>query len=230
MKKSFWVTASVITFFIGIFGTAIFLLKPLPKDIQEVPLLLSCESESFPGISEKIKEIKKSESSYFSKNSWQGYKRDDWYGSFLKAMNQDSLLNITDDSEVYRFLWLRTFHHPLVVAIKRKDGLTTLSTVETNGAGGYEPREIIKSKTFQLKDDEYCNFIRLLNKSDFWEMTSNKGISGTDGAQWIMEGVKNGRYHITERWSPADGQFREACVYLLQLSGVDVDKLGDELY
>lgn len=145
-------------------------------------------------------------------------------------MRQESLLDVTDDSEIYRFLWLRIFHHPIVVAVKRKGNLATLLTVENNGAGGYEPKENVRSTEFQLKEDEYCKFLSLVDKADFWEMSKEKEAIGMDGAQWIMEGVKNGRYHLTEEWSPNNGNFREACIYLLQLSGVDVDKLGNELY
>ena len=26
-----------------------------------------------------------------------------------------------------------------------------------------------------------------------------------DGAQWILEGVRNGKYHVVDRWSPEKG-------------------------
>ena len=29
-----------------------------------------------------------------------------------------------------------------------------------------------------------------------------ENIVNLDGAQWIVEGVKNGQYHVVDRWSP----------------------------
>lgn len=77
MRKSFWICISIVTFFVGVLGTTIFLLKPLPKDIQGVPLMINCESKSFPGISKEIKEIKKGKSGYFPKDTRQSYKTQD---------------------------------------------------------------------------------------------------------------------------------------------------------
>jgi hypothetical protein len=28
---------------------------------------------------------------------------------------------------------------------------------------------------------------------------------GMDGAQWIIEGVKGGKYHVVDRWMPKSG-------------------------
>jgi hypothetical protein len=45
---------------------------------------------------------------------------------------------------------------------------------------------------------------------------------GFDGAQWILEGVKDQKYHVVDRWTPRDGAFREACLYLLKLSQIGI--------
>jgi hypothetical protein len=31
---------------------------------------------------------------------------------------------------------------------------------------------------------------------------------GLDGSQWVIEGIKNGSYHLVDRWSPKDGEVR----------------------
>jgi hypothetical protein len=37
----------------------------------------------------------------------------------------------------------------------------------------------------------------------FWEVSTRDGNrDGLDGAAWIVEGVKQGRYHIIDHWSP----------------------------
>jgi hypothetical protein len=36
-----------------------------------------------------------------------------------------------------------------------------------------------------------------------------------DGAQWIIEGARNGTYHIVDRWSPEDGEIRALGLLIL---------------
>jgi hypothetical protein len=42
-----------------------------------------------------------------------------------------------------------------------------------------------------------------------------------DGAQWILEGVKNGKYQVTDRWSPEVGPIRNLGIMML----IDLAKL-----
>jgi len=44
-----------------------------------------------------------------------------------------------------------------------------------------------------------------------------------DGDEWVLEGVRDGRYHVVARVSPRNGTYREACLYLLSLSKIEVD-------
>ena len=53
---------------------------------------------------------------------------------------------------------------------------------------------------------------------------------GNDGAQWILEGMKDGRYHVVDRWSPDGGDYRAACLHLLKLSGLGVNPKGVDVY
>jgi hypothetical protein len=36
-----------------------------------------------------------------------------------------------------------------------------------------------------------------------------------DGAQWIIEGVRNGSYHIVDRWSPTNGEIRALGLFMV---------------
>lgn len=155
-----------------------------------------------------------------------------WYGKHLKAMNEKSLLDTSDENaEIYRFLWLRSFHHPIFVRIERNQNEIKLFTKELDGKGGYEPGKVLRSDETLIKQEDFCKFLSILKEANYWQMqTEEKDDLGNDGAQWILEGVKEGRYHIVDRWSPRDIDFREACIYLLKLSGIDIDKLGDDLY
>ena len=39
----------------------------------------------------------------------------------------------------------------------------------------------------------------------------------------MLEGVKGGRYHVVDRWSPDGGPFRKAMLDLVALAGMKVD-------
>jgi hypothetical protein len=68
-----------------------------------------------------------------------------------------------------------------------------------------------------------------LDDSCYWQLaTQDDSMDGNDGARWILEGVKGGRYHIVDRWTPQNGSYRELCLYALKLSGLKLD--ASELY
>jgi hypothetical protein len=195
------------------------------------------ESRNFPGLSRKISELKKGKSGYLPKDNFSGgwEKLDDfindWYGEHLRAMGEKSFLDVSDENiETYRFLWLRSFHHPIFVRIEREENKIKLFTKELGGAGGYRPGKVLRSNKINLEKEEFCRFLNLLEDANFWKMPTKHDVLGEDGAQWILEGVKKGRYHIMDRWSPEKGEYREACVYLLKLSGYDVDGFKEHLY
>lgn len=238
MKRfSFWIIVSLFTFLIGL-GAVLTWLYFNQKEIVEiepVPLFENIQPKTYPGLSRKISELPKGKSGYFPKNTWNGHDTadhfmNDWYGDFLKAMGEKSLLNVSDEKEVYRFLWLRTFHHPIFVRIERKGNSIRLFSKESNGAGGYEPGKVIRTTNTTLDETQWLDFLNLLGESKYWQMPAEDKRSGFDGSQWILEGVKENRYHVVDRWTPETGEYREACIYLLKLSGVGVDRLKDELY
>ena len=49
--------------------------------------------------------------------------------------------------------------------------------------------------------------------------------TGLDGAQWIIEGLLNGNYHIVDRWSPEEGSIRAIGLHFLKLSDLKVDEI-----
>jgi hypothetical protein len=62
-----------------------------------------------------------------------------WYSKHLRAMNQPSMWCGNEPDTEYRFTWLRTFHHPVVVRVTNTGNVTRIEAVELNGAGGYSP-------------------------------------------------------------------------------------------
>jgi hypothetical protein len=153
---------------------------------------------------------------------------DQWYSKHLRAMGAESLLASSADKQTraYRFLWLRTFHHPISILLRiRPDGSGQLDSVELNGHGGFDPGTIMTTQIVEVSKDQVNQFEGFIGAADFWASpTPNQNLTGRDGAQWILEGVKEQKYHVVDRWTPKDGAYREACLYLLGLSKIEVNK------
>src|SRR6476660_1924017 len=98
------------TFFLGL-GVFVFVFFYLdfipeidPPNLLPVQKKESCaESKTFPGLSQKISELKKGKSGYFPKDKFTVNRAEeddfvnDWYGEHLKAMGEKSLLDVSND-------------------------------------------------------------------------------------------------------------------------------------
>ena len=143
----------------------------------------------------------------------------------LWRMGEPSFLNLRLDPAYhgYRFLWLRSFHPSIAVRIDiEPSGRGVLTAKRLSGKGGYHPGHLIEKRTKDLSARTVMAFLDRLTRADFWHSLP-LDRSGLDGAYWILEGVKDGSYHIEERWSPVRGAFRNACLFLLERSGLDID-------
>ena len=242
IKKLLSSPVAVVTFFFGV-AIVVLLQLPLipdssPVEPDAVATPVACPASlGFPGISREVSNLSKGKSGYFPaglfSSSWDGEDTfiNDWYGKHLTAMREKSLLDADgSDTEIYRFLWLRSFHHPISVRVERQDNDIYLYTTELTGAGGYEPGQIFRSQVIRLDQAKWCDLLRLIDEAKFWNEPSNKEKALQDGAQWILEGVKEHRYHLVDRQSPRVGRYRDACIYMLELSGIDTHEPDNDIY
>jgi hypothetical protein len=149
-----------------------------------------------------------------------------WYSTYLRAMHEPSLLEESKDGSLtaYRFLWLRTFRHPIAVRLMvRVDGTGSLSGKVTSGAGGYEAGNMTWNESVDISEAHVEQFIGFSQKAEFWTSRTRGSVGGADGAQWIMEGVHNGIYHVVDRWSPTKDDYATMCLFLLRLSKIPVN-------
>jgi hypothetical protein len=154
-----------------------------------------------------------------------------WYSEQLDALDELPIhgqkSNVT--KRIYRFIWLRSFHHPISLRIEISDkDRAVLYIKETDGAGGYEPGKIKTKDEKGLSKVEVGKFLETIAKNNFWSLAKTGGGDGLDGAQWIIEGVSDGKYHVVERWSPDEGNVREIGLCFLKMSGLNVN--DDEIY
>ncbi|MCV5690214.1 hypothetical protein OFN32_39010, partial [Escherichia coli] len=58
--------------------------------------------------------------------------------------------------------------------------------------------------------------LEALTRIGFWDLPADEGRGelGFDGSQWIIEGVKDGKYHRIERWN--GGEIRDWALLLMR--------------
>jgi hypothetical protein len=163
--------------------------------------------------------------------------KEQWYSGQLRALKEPSLweLSKTQTTQTFRFLWLRSFDRPISVRLDvHQDGTGLLTTKATSGQGGYKPGGLVMNKTRALTKEQTKWALDRINEAGFWGLpTYEKPKEGVgpngektvqidlDGAQWILEGVKDGKYQVTDRWSPENGPVRTLGIMML----IDLAKL-----
>ena len=133
--------------------------------------------------------------------------RNHWYSEQLEAMGEP-VLKADGSSNIYRFTWLRSFHHPVAVRIVDGGGHCTLRAVELDGAGGYAPGNVFRSKDLKLPAEKCIEVEQLMRITGFWRLAPHEQTNGKDGAEWIVEGAAT-EYKAVARWSPKSGPMRE---------------------
>ena len=154
-------------------------------------------------------------------------------------MDEPSLSNIkTTGVETYRFLWLRTFDHPIAVRVQNHEGRFLLWSKQLDGKGGYEPGKLVINTTKSITAVEWAAFVGHIEQASFWTLARLelersevflREVS-MDGTMWALEGLRDGQYHYVDRCLPLSGRIRDChtkfhncCLYLLELSGLKPD-------
>src|ERR1035438_1108583 len=83
----------------------------------------------------------------------------------------------------YRFLWLRTFHHPVSARLEvAKDGAAQLFVKVLNGQGGYEIGHTVLNRHIKSPKEAVDHFLELLQEADFWNTPTEQPESNEIGA------------------------------------------------
>jgi hypothetical protein len=141
-----------------------------------------------------------------------------WYASALYLLDERPLWPPSPDKTVYRFTWLRSFHDLVSIAF----------TVFPDGSGQIRTRVLKRdawnpqSKLTDVTAADVSRVEALIATAEFWQMTTEGGSSGCDGAEWILEGTQRGLYHIVSRWDARKTPFGKAALALVQLAGYKV--------
>lgn len=164
---------------------------------------------------------------YFPSGTVDGYA--DYFSSYLNSIGEPKLTNVKQNPKalVYRLDFLSWGNGRwLIVRISfEPDGTARIeTTVQSNAIGSPHKAEI------SVSTDNAKGFLRMVDKSDFWEMPSlrpdNESEKGKvykpDSDIWIFEGVRNGGYHVVFRRGPDSSPFTEMVEFLAKnLAGLD---------
>lgn len=161
---------------------------------------------------------------YFPPNTFQTPGGDfmvQWYSSVLYALAEKPLWPADPKSAAYRFIWMRSFH----------DQVSITMDVQPGGSGqlrlqvlGRIPRKL-ESRTESLSKAQVQGVLALIEKAEFWKMETEGGPHGNDGAEWVLEGVQAGQYHIVTRWDARTTVFGKALLEMLRLSNYKTDEI-----
>jgi hypothetical protein len=160
----------------------------------------------------------------------------EWYSQQLKALQEPSLWETSKSikGQVYRFLWLRSFNHPVVVRLNvNDDGTGTLVTKVGDGQGGYPPGKLIENRTQDLSKQQTQRFLDEVKELKYWDLPSreetNPEVVNLDGARWVVEAVRRVNYKIVDRWSPEKGPIKTLGLTMtIELAGMKL--LYQEVY
>ena len=184
-----------------------------------------------------LAEVFKDTSSYVKREPFHNA----WYSKHLNAMKEPVIYVDNTLNEIYRFTWLRSFHHPIAIRIEKQENKYMLYWKVCNGAGGYDPGELIIDKKKTLDENTWTEFKKLLDQVDFWNLQTSERIPtrmvkmtdgslaeevtiGTDGAQWILEGRINPQYHVVVRWTPnKESTYYQCCDFLIKLTDIEIN-------
>lgn len=149
---------------------------------------------------------------------------DDMTSVHLKAMKEPSLWKLSQKdckANVYRFLWLAWGEHPICIRLTRTGGAFVLHIAGHDGPPGIKAGRLTLNRDVKLSDQQGERLVGLLGRTAFWtspvEVKESRGIA--DGDRIVIEGVKDGRYHVISRAGSATGEsYKAFCHSLLELA------------
>jgi len=161
----------------------------------------------------------------------------DTFTNFLTALDETSLFAVKDSQATsYRLIWFRPGLMPVAVRIAvQKNGLGDLEAkVVSQHAKVINKKKLILDKntglaidrTALIPADKVGILLELVQQSDFWSLGPEEPDSALlDGPMCVLEGIRDGKYHVVYRYSPKASNFTHVAKYLAK----DLAQLDDSI-
>jgi hypothetical protein len=145
--------------------------------------------------------------SYFPPETFTGRASDfteRMFASAMYALGEKPLwpTSVTNES-IYRLTLLPAFGDAIVVSLTvAADDNGKIATKSMNR----DEESVTTERASDVPSDNVVRFLSALDQAHFWqgpaELPSPPGRIRLDGAEWILEGVRDGNYHVAIRWRP----------------------------
>ncbi|HTS34522.1 MAG TPA: hypothetical protein VMH04_02555 [Candidatus Solibacter sp.] len=125
-----------------------------------------------------------------------------WFGTSLQRMNEPHLapLAVEPDAEVYRILILPTWGNSIAVRVQKHGAIYRLTARRLSGHAGYDPGRLAESRDVELTAADSRTLDVLVQDLAFFQIATDDDVRGSDGDEWVLEGVSKGKYHVVDRW------------------------------
>lgn len=122
----------------------------------------------------------------------------EWYSKQIMALGGKDLKQY--EGECYRFTCIPPFWEPVMLTVKvNSDGSGTLHFSMCNNPINVFEGDLLKEEKKELTKKQVDDFLETLKQTDFWNLPKEDDFMVMDGTQLVIEGVKNGQYHILDR-------------------------------
>jgi hypothetical protein len=144
-----------------------------------------------------------------------------WYASVLRDLKEPSLWMAVpkQDCAVYRLTVIPALEPSFVIRLfVAPDGSGALVTKWRVRSRNVSESNNPQHRSLAVSPEQVKKFLELLDEGDFWHISAEKPAQGHDGQEWLLEGKRNGEYHIVDRWNGVmEEGYYNACAYLYKL-------------
>ena len=154
----------------------------------------------------------------------------DWYGKILARMAEPKLPDLATNKGlvIYRFTIIPTWGNPVSVRVQQEGKALKLWAKSLSGKRHHDQDKLTEQKERILSEKDSKEFLQTLSALSFFKMPTEEDERGLDGDEWILEGVKEGRYHVVVRWCANSYKTKErglagfvkTCEFLMQNAGL----------
>lgn len=126
-------------------------------------------------------------------------------GSFSKPEDLREIASKNPKVEFYRLSVSRSFDPILVIEIGGDAILLQkVRQIEERVGDSFDSSlRLVRNSRIPIDPGEFNGFKTLLEGGSFWDLPGEDWQPlGLDGSTWVLEGIKNGKYHRVERCNP----------------------------
>ena len=147
------------------------------------------------------------------------------WGKYLASLQEPDIARTGDGRDVWRVLWLRSFHPAVAVRVVRDGDSVSIITSQLRPLDS--ARTALRRDSMPVPLAVWDDIHRTNAARDIWTTVAPpwEGV-GLDGALWILETREGNRYHAVEWWSPTERPdsygYRMLVLQILSMGGIRV--------